>query len=189
MPGGIPRRWLALAVLAAAIAWPTARLAASDAPALEYKVKAGYLFNFAKFIEWPALAGSTADRPLVIGVIDDGEALPVLRGLLDGKQVNGRTITVKAVASDRIGDEVQILLVTRAAGKKPDEIRASLGKSATLLVGETEFFSERGGMVAFVREDDAIRLTLNLERTAEVGLKVSAKLATVARVVKSQPVR
>jgi hypothetical protein len=76
--------------------------------------------------------------------------------------------------------------VTRAAGKTPEEIREVLAAAPTLVVGESDQFAERGGAFGFVREDESIRLVLCLEHAAEAGLKVSAKLANVARPVKSK---
>lgn len=176
----ISRIWsLAAALLLAAFA---SAAAADGALALEYKVKTGYLFNFANFIEWPAAALPGADSPFVIGVLDGGEALPVLKDLLAGKTVNGRPVQVRAVSADRVGG-LHILFVTRASGVSPAEIKTALGGAATLLVGETERFAEHGGMVGFLREGDNIRFQLNLERVTEAGLKASAKLASVARLV------
>lgn len=158
----------------------------AESAALEYKVKAGYLFNFAKFIDWPASALPAADTPFVIAVLDAGEAAPVLEALFAGKNVNGHPVQVKAVSAASLPKDAQILLVTRAAGKTPEEIREAMGDAPTLLVGETEQFAERGGAIAFVREEESVRLTLCLEHTASAGLKVSAKLSNVAKAVKSK---
>lgn len=163
-----------------------ARGASSEAGALEYKVKAGYLFNFAKFIEWPASSLPETATPFVIGVLEGGEALQVWKLLLTGKNVNGHPVEVKAVSAVRPESDLHILFVTRESGRTPEEVRAALGAANTLVVGESDHFAERGGMVGFVREDDVIRLTLNLERANAAGLKVSAKLSSVARVVKSR---
>ena len=172
---------------ACALLWAPGGGRAADSPAaLEYKVKAGYLFNFARFVEWPATALPAPDCPFVIGVLDAGEALPVLQSVLEGKKVDGHPVQVKAVAADSLGKGTHILFVTRAAGKTPDELRTALGGAATLLVGETEQFAERGGAMGFSREEETIRLSLNLERAMEAGLKVSAKLASVAKLVKSK---
>ena len=65
-------------------------------------------------------------------------------------------------------------------------MRAALGSAATLLVGETDQFAEHGGMIGFVREEDAFRLRLNLESATNTNLKISAKLASVATLVKTQ---
>jgi hypothetical protein len=81
--------------------------------------------------------------------------------------------------------DAHILMVTRAAGLPPEEIRAALGSAPTLLVGESEQFAERGGAIAFVLEDQKIRLTLCRAHARETGLKVSAKLSTVARSVRA----
>lgn len=171
-------------VLAVCAGWlPLRAAAAGDELPLEYKVKTGYLFNFANFIEWPAAVLPAADSPFVIGVLDGGEALPVLQALLEGKTVKGHPVQVRALSADRIGGGLHVVFVTRAAGVSPAEIEAALGGSATLLVGETERFAERGGMIGFVREGDHIRFQLNLARVAEAGLKASAKLASVARLV------
>jgi YfiR/HmsC-like len=189
-PGWLRRRdWLgvvARCVVLGLLLAPDGARAADSATALEYKVKSGYLLNFARYIEWPAACLPAPDSPFVIGVLDGGEALPVVKTLLEGKKVDSHPVQVKAVTADQIGKDIHILLVTRAAGKSPEEIRAALGDAATLLVGETEQFAERGGTVGFTREEESIRLSLNLERATEAGLKVSAKLASVAKQVKTK---
>ena len=177
-------RWAAF-VLAWVTLLPLVSGAAGDTPALEYKIKAGYLFNFAKFIEWPTTAFAASDSPFIIGVLDSGEALPVLKPLLEGKKIEGHPIQLKAASVEQLGKGIHILLVTRTAGYLPEALQTTLSQATTLVVGETEQFAERGGMIGFIREDDVIRLTLNLERAAAVGLKVSAKLSTVAKVVKT----
>jgi len=190
----VPKPWrgrsaggrLSVLVLVAGVCLLPLRAATSGAAELEYKVKTGYLFNFANFIEWPPAALPGPNSPFVIGVLDGGEALPVLKSLLKGKSVKGHPVQVRAVSADRIGRDLHILFVTRAAGRSPAEIQAALNGAATLLVGETERFAERGGMVGFVREEDSIRFQLNLERVAEAGLRASAKLASVARLVTTQ---
>lgn len=178
---------LGVLLLAAGAGLLPARAAASNPLELEYKVKTGYLFNFANFIEWPPAALPAPDSPFVIGVLDRGEALPVLRSLLKGKSVKGHPVEVRAVSAERLDRGLHILFVTRAASRSPAEIRASLNGAATLLVGETERFAERGGMIGFVRDEDNIRFQLNLQRLAETGLKASAKLASVARLVTTRP--
>jgi YfiR/HmsC-like len=180
-PAGLLACWLALAALGLA---PPVAQAADASTALEYKVKAGYLFNFARFIEWPAGCLPTTNSPFVIGVLDGGEAAPVLEQMLAGKNVNGHPMQVRSFSAGSAPKDVHILLVTRAAGKTPEEIRDTLAAAPTLVVGETEQFAERGGSFGFVREADSIRLTLCLEHAVAARLKVSAKLASVARPVK-----
>ena len=158
---------------------------AADSPvALEYKVKAGYLFNFGKFVEWPAASLPASNSVLVIGVLDGSEAFPIIQELLQDKSVNGHPVQVRAVSAVSSETGCHILFVTRSAGRSPGELIVALGGSATLLVGETGGFAEKGGMIGFVREQESFRLTLNLEAAEKAGLKVSSKLARVARVGK-----
>ena len=160
--------------------------AAQDAGALEYKVKAGYVFNFAKFIEWPASAFASPAAPLVVAVLDDSAVLPTLQQVLQGKSVNGRPIEVKAVSSVAAAAGAQILVVTRATKLEPSSIRQQLGRSATLMVGEVEGFAENGGTIGFVKDGENLRFQLNLDVADAAGLKVSSKLSSVARVVHSR---
>jgi hypothetical protein len=162
---------------------PAALRATESANPLEYKVKAGYLFNFAKFIDWPEAAVPPGNGPILIGLLDRGEALALIQPLLEGKQIHGRPVQIRPVEPDRLGRGLHILLVTRTANVAPETLAARLQGTPTLLVGETEDFARRGGMIGFVHEEESIRFTLNLQRAAEAGLQVSAKLASVARVV------
>jgi hypothetical protein len=152
--------------------------------AIEYRVKAGYLFNFAKFVTWPARTAPASDGPFWIGLLDAGEVLPIIQPVLDGKEVQGRPIRIRPVKPGTLGRDLHILLVTRRAQLTPEAVAAELGGSPTLVVGETDEFALRGGTIGFVREGDVIRFALNLERAARSGLQVSAKLASVARLVK-----
>ena len=117
-------------------------------------------------------------------MIDAGEAQPVLEKLFTGKSVGTHPVQVKSFSGTSLPKDAHILLVTRAADRKPEEIRIALGNAPTLLVGETDQFAERGGAIAFVREEESVRLTLCLEHAAANGLKVSSKLASVAKSVK-----
>ena len=179
--------WLLACWLPFATRWSLAPVAAAEPnPAPEYKVKAAYLANFVRYVDWPACSFPTTKSPVVIGVLDAGEALPALQKYLDGKTVEGHPVILKAIVGKQIGsvNPWHILFVTRQAEKIPEELRTALGDSPTLLVGETEQFAERGGAVGFVLENESVRLTLCLENATEKGLKVSAKLSGVAKAVR-----
>jgi hypothetical protein len=152
--------------------------------ALEYKVKAGYIYNFAKFVQWPEKRVSAPGEPIVVSILDRGEALGAIEQVLNGKSVEGHPIHVRGASSPEEALESHVLFVTRAAGKSPREILQVLGKAPVLLVGETEKFAEQGGTVGFIREEENIRVALNLDAAMAAGLSVSSKLASVARVVK-----
>jgi hypothetical protein len=185
----VGRRSTWLAAIATAFACAVAGQGARTddlGAAPEYKVKGGYLFNFAKYIEWPMDPATTPGTPFVIAVLDAGEAAPVLKQLLVGKDIGGRPVSVRAVAGSPLPKDAQILFITRLAGHSPEEIRVALGSAPTLLVGETDEFAERGGAIAFVVEQNTVRLTICLEHAATQGLKVSARLSSVAKSVRAK---
>jgi hypothetical protein len=172
-----------LTLWACSIGW------AAEAPAApEYKVKAGYLANFVRYVDWPAESFASTNSPVQIGVLDAGEALVSLQKLLQNKKVEGHPLSVNPVTFDQIGKSngLHLLFVTRQAGKSAEELRNALGASPILLVGETEQFAERGGVIGFVHEEDSVRLTLCLEHATEKRLKISSKLAAVAKSVRSK---
>lgn len=170
-------------LLAVTAGWAPVRAAASEAPALEYKVKASYLFNFAKVVEWPAAALPAADSPFVIGVIGGGDAFIVLQDLLVGRMVGDHPVQVEAVKPERIGPGLHILFVTRAAGISVEKVRASLGSATTLVVGEAEGFAQRGGSINFVNVEGSVRFEANPAAAARARLKIGSQLLKLARVV------
>ena len=181
------RFWSLAGAMIMAIGLASATVRAADSPAaLEYRVKAGYLFNFAKYVEWPTNSLPETNSPIIIGVMDAAEAMPAIQEVLANKSANGRPIVVKVITTPSPADGCHILFVSRTAKTSPAKVRAALGPVATLIVGETDLFAEQGGMIGFVRDEEAFRLNLNLESVTNTNLKVSSKLASVARLVKTQ---
>ena len=175
--------WLAALVLAVAVFGIRGRAAAADA-AVEYKIKAGYLFNFAKLVEWPTHALPATNSPFIIGVLGGGEALTVLQSVLQGKTVHEHPVQLLAAKADRVGQGVHLLFVPRAAGKSADVMQAALGGAATLLVGETEGFAQRGGSINFIMVDGSVKFEANPDAAARAQLKLGSQLLKLARVVK-----
>ncbi|MBI5767275.1 MAG: YfiR family protein [Verrucomicrobia bacterium] len=173
---------LALAPLTAGAAEVT-----PAAGAVEYKVKAGYLFHFTRFVEWPAAAQPAPGRPFVIAVLGDEAAARTIAQVLAGKTVDGRPLEVQTAAHDAVPRHAQILFATRSTAHPPGRLRQELGGAPVLLVGETARFAAHGGTIGFVAEEDRILLEICLEHAAAAGLKISAKLASVARLVKPAP--
>ena len=173
-------------VLLAALSMVATGAGADTATALEYKVKAGYLFNFAKFVDWPAKTLPVTNSPIVIGVLEDDPAAPLLDQQLQGKVANGHPLLVRRLP-DLAGVPVcQIFFISRAQSQRTDELLANSQTAPVLLVGEADQFAHRGGMINFVRKDETFRLEVNLEAAEKAGLKVSSKLASIATLVKTR---
>jgi hypothetical protein len=158
-------------------------LARAD-PALEYKVKAGFLFNFIRFVEWPARSFSETNSPVVIGVLSDDSAAPVLQQALAGKSVDNRPLEVRLIAEAGEARACHILFLGRDRKHQAGEILERLKGAAVLTVSEIEQFCQRGGMLNFVRQDESFRFEINLESAKRADLKISSRLSSMATIIK-----
>ena len=171
---------LAVLVCAHIVAAPNAH--AQDALP-EYQVKAAYLFNFLKFVEYPNESFIDPLAPIVIGVIGDdpfGNALPQV---VIGKTVQGRDLVIHVY---RIGEDLRgahILFISASERKRLPMILSSLRGSSVLTVADTEGFLEAGGMIQFLSENDRVRFAINVDATSRAKLKMSSKLLSLARAV------
>ena len=168
------------AAMLGGIAPPVAR--ADEAP--EYQVKAAFLYNFAKFVDWPSAAFSGENSPLIIGVLGDDPFGDALDKTVEGKTVNDRKIVVRRYKQADDAKSCHILYVSRSEKKQVDKDLDRLDKTNTLTVGDMDQFLQRGGMVNFIIEDKKVRLEINPDAAERANLKVSSKLLQVAHIVK-----
>jgi hypothetical protein len=152
---------------------------------LEYKIKAGFLYNFAKFVEWPTnVAG--ASGLLKIGVLDDGPAYAIIAGELSRKQLGNSAIEVIRCKSGDDLKQCAVVFVTRTQAGRFKELKKAVAGVPVLTVGEFDRFAARGGCINFVRKGENIRFEVNLEAAEQAGLKISSKISAVAIVVRTE---
>lgn len=151
----------------------------------ENQVKAAYLYNFAKFVEWPPAAFPNPDDPVQICAIGDDAAIDVLQAAMSGKKANGRRIVSRRLSSiDDLGT-CHILFVG-FRDKNNIAIILRRAESATVLtVGQSDRFIPSGGMINLANKNGAIELEVALAVAEDAGLKISSRLLVVARVVTS----
>jgi len=162
-------------------------LAALDAHAgpsvTEYQVKAVFLLNFAKYVDWPAEAFATATTPIVIGVLGEDNFKGDLEGAVKGRSIGGRTIVTRHVTADDEVDSCHILFISSSERLRLGEI---LGKTKTLpilTVGECDQFTEKGGIINFTLKEGKVRLEIELNAARQSRLRISSRLLSVADVV------
>ena len=156
-------------------------------PTVEYRIKAAYLFNFTKFVDWPPSAYPAAGSPFVVGVVDpSGATTAIIAATLHGKTApDGRAIEVRRFPS--LNAEIAMchqLFITRASGIDPVVASAALANAPVLLVGETDGFAEQGGVIGFVVLGDSVHCDVNLAGAQRAGVKLSGRLGSVARLVR-----
>jgi len=160
--------------------------AAADVPATtEAQVKAVFLFNFAKYVDWPASAFANAKAPITIGVLGTDPFGDKLQHVVEGKSVNGRPIIIKHLSADSDLNGCNILFISHSEAPRMAGILDRAGALPILTVGEDEQFA-RGGIINFVLKNGTVRLEIDLEPARKAGLKISSKLLAVADVVKGK---
>ena len=151
-----------------------------DGP-LEYQVKAAFLLNFTKFVQWPATAFAAADSPIAICVWGNDPFGKVLDQIVAEEVVDGRKVVVRRIKGTPAPHTCQALFVN-GTGKEALGSLSALGPGV-LTIGEGEGFVRRGGMIAFVVENRRVRFGINESAAEAAGLKLSSKLLNVARSV------
>lgn len=149
----------------------------------EYEIKAAFLYNFTKFIEWPPDAFANSGAPIVLGIVGQDPFGDSLVQMVAGKTLNGRGLVVKRVKEGHELRSCHILFVSSSEKKRLTQILESLKGSSVLTVGEMSRFGQSGGAINFVLQENKVRLEINAEAAARARLKISSKLLAVARIV------
>jgi hypothetical protein len=147
----------------------------------EYEVKAAFLFNFTRFVDWPPSSGS---GPFCIGIAGADPFGGALEQAVKGRSAGGHAIAVKHF---KPGDESAGCEIVFISGADARKMRAALGQlqhAAVLTVGEGPGFCHSGGVIAFQVEDNKVRLDINPEAAQRARLQISSKLLTLATLVR-----
>jgi hypothetical protein len=151
------------------------------------QTKAMMLWNIAKFVEWPKL-GADAHSPLVFTILGEDDLAASLAGVLSSKSVNGRPVFVRFVRRPQDAKGSQMLYVAATAVPYMADVLAAVGATPVLTVSDAPGFAMHGGMVGFTSTGDRVRFEVNLVHAEKTGLKLSAKLLALARLVSDTPV-
>ncbi len=151
--------------------------------ATEYQVKAAFLFNFAKFVEWPADAFASADAPLQICVLGQDPFGHDFEQTIEDKTVNGHRLEIIHPSGVPQARACQIIFVAASEGPHLREILRDLRGASVLTVGDAAGFARMGGIINFVLDDSRVRFEINLKAAERAHLKLSARLLTVAKLI------
>lgn len=176
------RRWLhgALAVMACTA---VGLACAANAPETqEYRLKAVFLFNFSRFVDWPDAAFASPDQPLAICVLGEDPFDSYLDEAVRGEKVDARTLVVRRYRNAEGIDACQVLYIARSETSRLAEIEERCRSHAILSVSDLADFNERGGMIGFVTESNHVRLRINVAAAKAAGLTISSKLLRAASV-------
>lgn len=148
---------------------------------LEYQVKAAFLLNFTKFVDWPPSSFADSDSPMGICILGKDPFGRALDETVQGEAVNARRLTIQRLSQLPVPKSCQVVFIG-SSEKDVSKTLSGLGRGV-LTVGEGEKFVREGGMIAFVIENRHVRFDINQTAAANAVLKLSSKLLSVARTV------
>lgn len=158
---------------------------AQDAELPEYVIKAGFLFNFAKYVEWPAEAFDGPQAPIRVGVAGEDPFKDLLERTLKDKTVNGRAFAIERYKTPSDVMRCHILFIARSTRETTASFLDAARQSGVLTVGEEKGFARSGGVVSVLIEDGKPKLEVNLDAARERQVTINAKLLKVAVLVKA----
>jgi hypothetical protein len=151
--------------------------------ASEYQVKAAFLFNFAKFVEWPSDAFLNTDAPLEICVLGQDPFGRDFEQVIIEKTVNGHRLEIAHPEGVPQARACQILFIVASEKQKVRDILQGLAGASVLTVGDAPGFAKMGGVINFVLDENRVRFEINVKAAERAHLKLSARLLTVAKLI------
>jgi hypothetical protein len=166
--------WCALVGLCSAVA-------AQAQESVEYKIKAAYLLNFAKFVEWPTNRFPTRTTPIRVGVLGKDPFGKDLERTMAGRVIEGRKFEIVRAEEPEEALTCHIIFVSSSERRRLPEVLETLHKAQILTVGEHEQFVQQGGMIRFFLHQDTVRFEINAQPADKAGLRISSKLLQLAK--------
>jgi YfiR/HmsC-like len=151
----------------------------------EYQIKAAFLYNFAKFVEWPATAFKDAQSPLTLCILGKdpfGDALDSLRE----KTIEGRRLVIRRVSKIEEADKCHILFVSASEKDSLSHILKVTRSWNVLTVGDTKGFAESGVVINIISIGNKMGFEINLDAAEHTSLKISSKLLKLGKIIKEK---
>jgi len=158
--------------------------AQAQAPAEESQIKAAFVYNFLKFVDWPS-ASRRADESLVVAIIGEGPTADAVVAFLTTKRVGDRPIVIRHLTWDQSLVGIQAAFVSENDAKKLRRIFDAAAAAGVLSIGESREFASRGGVIGLLVEERKVRFDIDTEAADAAHLRISSKLLALGRVVRS----
>ena len=147
---------------------------------LEYQVKAVYLLNFTRYVDWPPHARPASNNPIYICILGRDPFGNDLDAAVQGKRTQGHPIAVRRVTSVQDAAGCHIVFQTQSEWRSQRETVLSLTERGILTVGDSEQFAREGGVIGFVISNETVRFVVNLRARERAGLTISSRMLSLA---------
>jgi hypothetical protein len=181
-------RWTGLAAVAVAgfiLGFPA--MNAQGPKPTEYQVKAVYLFNFGRFVEWPSNEATRKGQPFAVCVLGQDPFGPALDAVLAGEIIDRAPVVAKRIPKPEEAVHCRVLFISSSEDGQLRDVLAALDKTSVLTVSDMPQFAKRGGMVQFLLDGNKVRFEVNQAATQRVGLSLSSDLLKLAMAIRTAP--
>jgi len=178
--GRAPTRWAA--IVAAGILAANLLCAQVD----EYQVKALFLVNFARYVDWPPTSFNAPTDPILICVLGENPFGAILDQAVQGKSVDGHPLAVRVLSTAPPKGACHVLFVKESERRRFRSAAPALRAASILTVGEAAWFTSEGGVINFKLDAGKVRFEISTEAAAQQNLHVSSKLLSLAQTVKTR---
>ena len=178
-----PRRKMPLVMALSALfalCIPGAALAAASS---EYQVKTAYLYNFAKFIQWPAGAFADSSSPIVIGILGEDPFGNSLDQVVSQRQAQGRSLRIERYQSLAEIKHCHLLFISSSEANHQGELLKTIADWGFATVGESADFTRDGGQIRFFfTSNQTIKIEVNPDAAQRAGIFISSRIMKIARI-------
>lgn len=164
------------------VGWGGVARAAAEGPSREYRIKAAFIYNFAKFTRWPVGSFSDGAAPLdfcIYGEDPFGGAFDAVAGTT----IRGRRVAVRRIAAIEASAGCHLLFISDSEAGRLTGILAALNDRPVLTVADMPDFARAGGIINLkTTADDQLRFEINTSTARRAGLRFSSKLLSLAEI-------
>ena len=152
----------------------------------EYQVKAKYLYNLARFVEWPEQSFADSNSSYIIGVLGEDPFGIDLEKTVEGKKAKGRNFIVKRFKKSEDVQFCHILFIKLADNIQLSNTIKKVNHENILTVSDTKNFAKNGGIINFITKEKKIRFQINLSAAEQSGLQISSKILRQAEIIEQK---
>ncbi len=149
----------------------------------ETQVKAAYLYNFAKFVNWPDGTFATVQDPIRLCVLRDESFRGQLDQIVKGKNIAGHPVLVIGIQNGQQARSCHELFIGSAQDQDSGQILESLKVAGVLTIGEGRGFVQEGGIISFIMQGNHVRFQVNQKAANQARFRLSSQLLSVAQAV------
>jgi hypothetical protein len=154
-------------------------------PTGEYQLKAAFIYNFIRFIDWPSGSFGGGESPFVIGVLSDDVISAHINELVRGEKLGSRPIVVRKFSNPAEISQCHILFIGGQDVSQMKSLIHGMNRRGILTVSDAPNFAKMGGIVRFYKEANKLRLQINVDEAKISELTISSKLLSLSNIYKA----